>query len=85
MDYAIAVFTIRTQTIMFYKILISNGVRCEVIETPKQAHLACGISVKFLEKDILRVKKFMSGNLNSFCGYYKILYLHNKVVVVPLK
>lgn len=85
MEYVIAVFSVRTQTIMFNNALQSNGIKSGIIDTPKQANLSCGISVKFLKRDFERVKRFLNRNFDSFKGFYEIKYLYNKIVVYPLK
>ena len=71
--YAIIVFRSRTETMTFSQLLRSYGVRNSVINTPRQASVSCGISVKVelryvdTAKNILLRRKF-----DSFGGIYQI-------------
>lgn len=85
MNFIIAVFSVRTHTHIFYNLLIKSGIKCTIIETPKQAKLSCGISVKFLVKDFAIVKKILNSSLSSFGGFFKLVYQFNKIAVVPIK
>ena len=85
MNFIIAVFSVRTHTHLFYNLLIKSGIKCAIIETPKQANLSCGISVKFLGKDFAVVKKMLNSSLSSFSGFFKLVYQFNKIAVVPIK
>ena len=46
MEYVIAVFRSRAETIRFYEFLTSNGFGATIINTPKEAGVGCGLSVK---------------------------------------
>ena len=69
MRYILAIFGGRTQTMSFYQILRSYGVACSVVNTPKKAIVACGISVKFMEKDLGAVRLILKRRkFDSFVG-----------------
>ena len=63
--YIIATFRSRTQTMTFKQILLSYKVFSDIINTPRQASVSCGISVRFdskslsVAKDILSRRKFV--------------------------
>lgn len=85
MRYILAIFGGRTQTMSFYQILRSYGVACSVVNTPKQAIVACGISVKFLEKDLSIVHSILSRRkYDSFVGLYRVFTSGATFVITPL-
>ena len=47
MEYVLAVFVNRSHSQMFYKVLKSKGIPANVISTPRDLGLSCGLSVKF--------------------------------------
>lgn len=71
--YCLAVFSSRNETLYLAKMLISNGYRAGVVNTPKEAGLACGISVKFEERNLPNVKMFIASKpFRSFAGFYRV-------------
>ena len=83
--YIIVVFRSRTETLTFAQILRSYRVRCSVINTPRQASVSCGISVKIdlqsvkVAKSVLYRRKF-----NTFAGFFKVVDYKGGVIVSPL-
>ncbi len=71
MNYIIIVFRARTETLSFANILRGYGVPFQIINTPRNLNLSCGISVKIpsnkrdIAEEILRRRKF-----ESFAGIY---------------
>ena len=82
--YIIATFRSRTQTMTFKQILLSYKVFSDIINTPRQASVSCGISVRFdgkflsVAKDILSRRRF-----DSFVGFFSVQEGQN-VVVRPI-
>lgn len=77
--YCLAVFSSRNETLYLAKMLISNGYRASVINTPKEAGLACGISVKFEERNLSNVKMFISSKpFRSYAGIYRVRNYDNR-------
>lgn len=80
MEYMIAVFRSRTETINFANILRSYRVNVMIVSTPRQINVSCGISVKFnpayegRAKEILERRKF-----DSFGGFYLAKYVGGRV------
>lgn len=73
MEYFIAVFKSRTQTMKFYDRLKKIGLEASVINTPRQASLGCGLSVKFLYRDLNLVKRLLTTeNHHSFGGIFRV-------------
>ena len=80
MEYMIATFRARTETINFANILRSYGVNVMIISTPRQINVSCGISVRFnpayegKAKEILARRRF-----DSFGGLYLAKYTGGRV------
>lgn len=71
MEYLIATFRARTETINFANILRSYGVNVMIISTPRQINVSCGISVKFNPAYENRAKEILSRRkFDSFGGLY---------------
>lgn len=47
-------FRSRTQSMKMYDLLRTNGIECEVINTPRQISSSCGLSVSLDERDLER-------------------------------
>ncbi len=85
MRYILAIFGGRTQTMAFYQILRSYNISCSVVNTPKQAIVACGISVKFMEKDISVVSSILQRRkFDSFVGLYRVFASGATFVISPI-
>ena len=74
MAHCIAVFKSRNETLYLANMLASSGIAVSVINTPKEAGQACGISVKFDERALYRVKQCLSMRpFRAFVGFFRIL------------
>ena len=86
MEYIIVAFKSRTESIKLSEILKENGVYNQIISTPKQAGVGCGLSVKvgkdryYLINNILERKRF-----NSFIGIFAFKIAGGKRVIVQIK
>ncbi len=86
MQYAIAVFRSRNDTLHFANFLSSNGLMTAVINTPKEAGQACGISVKFPIENLTSVKAILAKkNIQSFVGLFKITDIGVRKVCEKIK
>ena len=83
MNYYIAVFSIRTDTIWFNRYLNKNGISSSIVETPKMATASCGISVKipsnYLEKGKILLNK---SGIRSFIGFYSVNSFYGRVMPI---
>ncbi len=50
--FYLIVFRARSETMKFYSLLSSYGVTPEIVNTPRQVSVACGISIKIYSKDL---------------------------------
>ena len=73
MQFAIAVFKSRNDTLLFANLLRNNGVMTAIVNTPKEAGQACGISVKFPIESLPIAKGLLSlRRVASFAGFFKV-------------
>lgn len=76
MDYVIAVFINRAQSQMFSKILFRYRVNNQIVSTPRELGVSCGLSVKFNIVNLKQAKIALnSGSYSSFKNFYKIVPL----------
>lgn len=82
MEYVVAAFRSRAQTLKFYGMLGSNNIPCEIINTPKEAGVGCGLSVK-TKKELFSVVKqgVRMANLNSFAGFFLVTTVGGRRIV----
>jgi hypothetical protein len=73
MPYGIASFRSRQQVFAFESALKRAGLRAEVVSTPREVALGCGLSVRFNLSDAARVgdtyRRVQPGNL---IGFYQL-------------
>lgn len=82
MEYVVVSFRSRVHTVKFYQILKNGGVRCEIINTPKEAGVGCGLSVKFGKERFIFVKKvLLNANLSTFAGFFLVKIMGNQRIV----
>ena len=48
MEYVVVAFRSRAHTVAFYEFLKGHGVSAEIVNTPKEAGVGCGLSVRCL-------------------------------------
>ncbi len=71
MNEILAVFRSRSQAIDCNNRLRMSGIPCMLINTPKEANVGCGLSVKFNKNFLMRAKAVIKGgNYSAFYGCY---------------
>jgi hypothetical protein len=84
MNYVIAVFRSRAETIRFNNELKAMGVLREIVSTPRQARVGCGLSVKFKRVNSAHALKLLRFNgYNTFAGFYEVTANGVKRVNLP--
>ena len=67
----LAVFRSRSQAIDCNIRLRTHGVPANLVNTPKEANIGCGLSVKLPQNMLTRAKAIIaSGQYSAFYGYY---------------
>ncbi len=73
MTEQIAVFRSRTQAIECNARLRAHGVPSALINTPKEANIGCGLSIKFPQNMFPRVRSIiLNAGFSAFYGFLKI-------------
>ena len=82
MEYVVVAFRSRAHTVKFSGLLLRNGIGCEIINTPKEAGVGCGLSIKISKNSFSRVKQIVyMASLNSFAGYFLVTEVGGKRIV----
>ena len=73
MTYILAIFRSRSQAVDCSIRLKSFGVAAELINTPREANIGCGLSIKIPRSDIERAKRIIKkANYSAFYGYFVV-------------
>jgi hypothetical protein len=82
MDYIIVAFRARAHTVRFHEYLRRNGIYSEIVNTPKEAGVGCGLSVKVSKERLSMIKNiaYRSG-LDSLAGFFIVQYNSGKRLV----
>ena len=82
MEYVAVAFRSRSDTLRFAEFLRNNGISVQIINTPKEAGVGCGLSVKIVPSMIPMMKKAMSViGYNSFAGFFLVKIIAGKRIV----
>jgi len=82
MEYLVTAFRSRTDTVRFYEFLRRNGINSQIINTPKQAGVGCGLSVKTATGALESIKKAIRFTaLSSFAGIFLVKKAYGNVIV----
>lgn len=81
MKYTVAVFSSRSETMKFYKVIKNYGLFCSIINTPRTLSASCGVSTKIdnrlIQPSIMVIHKL---NLRTFKGIYEINLINQKEI-----
>ncbi len=73
MEYIVVAFRSRTHTVAFSEYLTKRSVPNEIVNTPKEAGVGCGLSVKISTSVFAIVKSAVFGlGYNSFAGFFSV-------------
>lgn len=84
MNYVIAVFNSRTQTMLFYNRLKSKRIPCSIINNPQATKITCGICVKFYYSSLSEARSVINNATTGFVGFYKYYDNFGRPIVSPL-
>ena len=71
MTYILAIFRSRSQAVDCNIRLKSFGIAAELINTPKEANIGCGLSIKIPHNQFERAKNIIQrANYSSFYGFF---------------
>ncbi|MDE7076261.1 MAG: DUF3343 domain-containing protein [Clostridia bacterium] len=82
MTEILAVFRSRSQAIDCMTKMRALNIPAQLINTPKEANVGCGLSLKFPQHAANRVKNVISRvNYSAFYGYMRIDYRSGKMLI----
>ena len=82
MEYVIIAFRSRAHTVKFFELLRNGGMAVEIVNTPKEAGVGCGLSVKFSKNNIGLAKNALRYRLlDSYAGTFLITNVGGKRIV----
>lgn len=82
MEYIVISFRSRAHTVRFADFLREHKIYGEIINTPKEAGVGCGLSVKCKKIYLPAVKKALSiVRLDSFAGIFSVMSVGGKRIV----
>ena len=72
-EFVLASFRSRTQVMYFNRILTGAGIKSEVINTPREIAIGCGLSVKLAKADLAAAQQLYTVyHPTSFVGFYTV-------------
>lgn len=80
----LAVFRSRTHSLDYVEKLKSYGINGVAVPTPQEAHVGCGLCVRFDARYFARAQAILKmGRYSSFKGFYKVEYPGGRISVTP--
>ena len=82
MEFIIVAFRSRAHTIKFFNLLSAHGLAMEIVNTPKEAGVGCGLSVKIKKEAFDMVKRAVFNlSLSSFAGFFAVKEIAGRRIV----
>ena len=82
MEFLIVAFRSRAHTIKFANLLSAHGIAMEIVNTPKEAGVGCGLSVRIKRESFSLVKQIVfSLSLSSFAGFFTVNEIGGRKIV----
>lgn len=73
MEYIIVSYRSRAHTVRFSEFLRKSGVYCQIINTPKEAGVGCGLSVRLSVQDFNAARRAVKiTGFSSFAGFFLV-------------
>ncbi len=81
----LAVFRSRSHTLDYAERLRAHGITAATVPTPREAHIGCGICVRFELRYFSRAQTILkTGRYSSFKAFYKTEFQGSQMSVLPL-
>ncbi len=79
MEYLIIAFRSRASVVAFYQLLKQRGISAEIVNTPKEAMVGCGLSVKSSLKYLPTIRMLASSSgYKNFAGIFLVKVIAGK-------
>ena len=73
MEYIVIAFRSRAHTVRFAEFLRQNGAYCQIVNTPKEAGVGCGLSARINVKDFPVARRAVAVTAyTSFAGFFLV-------------
>lgn len=73
MEFIILSFRSRNQTARMYEIFTQSGIPAKIVNTPREANVGCGISLKFDEMYMQQARQLANRYPQStYIGFFKV-------------
>ena len=73
MEYIVIAFRSRAHTVKFAEFLRKYGAYCQIVNTPKEAGVGCGLSVRISVKDLAVARRAVTvTDFKSFAGVFLV-------------
>ena len=83
MEFLIVVYRSRNVSMQAYNYLLSKGITCALVSTPRAANVGCGLSVKLSKQSLPAVRSvLMQGE--TFVGFFVARTTYNGVTLSRL-
>ncbi len=68
-------FRSRSEAMKFYEQILNYGIAGQIINTPKEAGIGCGLSVKMMTRELERAKNILArGRFVTYLGAFAISF-----------
>ncbi len=82
MTEVLAVFRSRSQAIDCNMRLRTMGIPASLVNTPAEANIGCGLSIKLGQNTLDRVRGVIrNGKYSAFYGFYRIQPIYGKTII----
>ena len=84
--FLIAAYRSRQAVMRLDQSLRRAGVKTDIVSTPKAVAIGCGLSVRFDEGDLHRVRPIVNQeNTSTFLGFYRVIHTGGRVLVSAVR
>jgi len=87
--YGVAAFRSRQQVFMFEGALRREGIACQIVSTPRDVSMGCGLSVRFRLEDTANViRALRQVNTTNLIGLYRVEYAGGgkpRLTAIPMR
>lgn len=82
MDFIAVAFRSRSHTVRYSEFLRRNGVYCQIVNTPKEAGVGCGLSARLAVRDLSAARKGVRLTaFDSFAGIFLVKTVGGRRIV----
>ncbi len=84
MEYVLVAMRSRSAVVGLSEFLTASGIKNQIVSTPKDAGVGCGLSVKISVNSFMNVKRALNIKKINVAGYFLVKTLGGRVYVKPI-